>query len=161
MTFSIFKSSVIELGKRILKIEEFGVKTANECMPFGMDSNPIANMTAIHSITSNNSESVVIGYINKNQVAASGEMRLFSLGASGVQKTFLWLKANGKLELNGNMYSAVRYEPLNTGLQNQTQLINIELVKIQAALTALGGVYTHAPVTTYIANSKSDDVKLK
>lgn len=161
MTFSIFKSSLIEAGKRILKVQEFGVKTANESMPFGMDSNPIAEMVAIYSQTSNNSEPVIIGYINKNQLAAAGETRLFSVDASGAVKAYMWLKNTGVLELNGNGYTAVRYEPLNLGLQNQNTLINAELVKIQLAISALGGAYPQSNVTTNINNSKSGDVKIK
>ena len=36
-------------------------------------------MVAIFAETSNNSEAVIIGYINKNQVAGPGEKRIFSL----------------------------------------------------------------------------------
>ena len=97
ITYAKIKSATIELGKRILKIEEFGAKTASESMPFGMDSNPIADMIAIHSTTSNNAESVIIGYINKNQIAGVGESRLYSLDANGVLKAFVYCKNDGYL----------------------------------------------------------------
>jgi hypothetical protein len=161
MTFSIFKSSAIEAGKRVLKVIQFGAKTAKESAPFGYDGNPIADMTAIYGNTSNNSDTVIIGYINKNQIAGVGETRLYSLDGDGAVKSFVWMKSNGVLELNGNTYSGVRFEPLDSGLQNQTNLINIELGKIAASIASLGGVYTTAPITTNIATSKSETVKIK
>ncbi len=161
LTYAILKSSVIEQGKRILKVLQFGAKTANESMPFGYDGNPIADMTAIYANTSNNSETVIIGYINKNQIAGVGETRLFSLDSNGALKSFVWLKNDGDLQLNGDEYTSVRFAPLNTGLQNQNTLINAELTKIQIAITALGGAYTPAMVSTNIDNSESQKVKLQ
>ena len=58
-------------------------------------------------------------------------------------------------------YSGVRYEPLNTGLGNQNTLINAELLKIQAAISTLGGTYVRSNVTIDITTSKSDTVKIK
>jgi hypothetical protein len=161
ITYAKFKESSITAGKRVIKFLEFGVKTADECTPFGIDSNPIADMVAIHANTSNNSESVIIGYINKNQLAGAGETRLFSVDANSALKSYVWLKNDGKLQLNGNDYTAVRFTPLKTGLTNQDALINAELIKIQTAITSLGGVYVPSNVITNIDNSESQDVKLK
>lgn len=161
LTYSIFKSAIIEGKKRILTVLQFGPKTADEVLPFGIDSSPIENMTAIYGSTSNNSESVIIGYINKNQIAESGETRFYSLDSGGNEKAFIWLKKDGKIQLNGDTYTSVRFAPLKTGLDNQNVMINAELIKIQTALTALGGVYIPTNVTTNITNSESVDVKLK
>lgn len=163
ITFAKFKSSVIEAGKRILKIEGLGgtAATATESMPFGFDGNPIADMIAIHSTTSNNSENVIIGYINKNQLAEVGESRMFSLDSNAALKAFVWCKSDGTIQLNGSDHFAVRFDPLKQSLDNQNTLINAELVKIQTAIGTLGGAYIPATVSTDIATSKSIDVKLK
>jgi len=161
ITFAKIKSATFELGKRILKFEEFGAKTASESMPFGIDSNPIENMIAIHSTTSNNAESVIIGYINKNQIAEIGESRLYSLDANGALKAFIYCKNDGILLLNGDSYSGVRYEPLKSGLDNQNNLINAELLKIQTAITTLGGSYALTQVSIDVTTSKSETIKLK
>jgi hypothetical protein len=163
ITFSKFDSATINaLGKRIIKIFSIsGAKTASDCVPFGIDTNPIKGMTAIHATTSNDSESVVIGYIDNNKLAQSGEIRLYSKDAQGVEKTFLWLKNNGTLEMNGNQYTTVRFEPLKTGLDNSVNLLNIELTKIQTAIQTLGGAYPRADVAINIDNAKSETVKLK
>lgn len=160
ITFSKFKEAFLEAGKRILKVEQFGVKTATEVSPFGVDANPLKDMTAIFAETSNISESVIVGYINKNQLANIGEVRLYSLDENNAVKSFIWLKNDGTIELNGNTYSSVRYEPLESGINAKDNLINTELGKIATAIASLGGTYTVAPVSTNIASAKNEDVKL-
>jgi len=162
ITFSKYFESTIQQGKRILKVLQFGAKTANESMPFGIDSQPIKGMTAIYADTSNNSESVIIGYINTNQLSNAGEIRFYSVDENNVLKSFLWLKNDGTLELNGNTYTAVRFEPLQSGINAKDNLINIELGKIAAVLNSLApGSYTVTPISTNITNAKSEDVKIK
>ncbi len=161
ITFGKVDSTRLDLGKRIIKFFQFGAKTASESSPFGLDSNPLKDMVAIHADTSNNGESVIIGYINKNQLSEVGESRLYSVDSNGALKSFIWNKSDGKLWLNGNNHSAVRYAPLNPGLQSQKDLINVELAKIATAISSLGGVYTPSNITINISNSESQDVKLK
>jgi len=157
----IDSTEITSLGKRVIKFLSFGVKTASECSPFGVDSNPIKGMTAIHATTTNESDSVIVGYIDKDKIAGIGETRLFAKDSSGAVVTFLWLKNDGTLELNGNQYTSVRFENLKTGLLNQDTAINAELLKIQTAITGLGGTYALLPIVTNIDNSKSPTVKLK
>ena len=161
ITFSKFSESLIEAGKRVLKVMQFGAKTADESAPFGVDSSPIKDMVAIHCETSNNSESVIIGYINESQLAQKGEVRLYSLDENKQLKTFLWLKNNGTLELNGNNYTSVRFSPLQTAIQNTDTALNAEFVKIATAITGLGGVYTPSAINTDLSNAESNTVKLK
>lgn len=161
ITFSKYKESAINAGKRVLKILEFGTKTASESMPFGYDGQPTKDITAIYAETSNNSESVIVGYINKNQLANAGEVRLYSLDENNALKSFLWLKNDGTLELNGNTYTAVRFEPLESGINAKDNLINIELGKIATAIGSLGGTYTPETISTNITSAKSEDVKVK
>lgn len=161
ITFAKVKSSSIEFGERILKVLQFGAKTANECGPFGIDSNPIENMTAIYSITSNAGEDVILGYINKNQLAEPGETRLFSLDSEGILKGEFWIKNDGTILMNGGGYSAVRFENLNAKLLDQKDDINTELTKINASISALGGTYTISPITLDLSNCESETIKLK
>ncbi len=159
--FSKFFDSIIEKGKRILKVEQFGAKTAFESLPFGIDSNPVKGMTAIYAETSNDSESLIIGYINENQLAELGETRLFSVDENKSLKSFIWLKNDGKIELNGSDYSSTRFEPLNTALNAEKDLINIELNKIAVAINAIvPGSYTPVPINLDISSSQNSDVKL-
>jgi hypothetical protein len=161
ITFAKLDSSILNLGKRIYKFLQFGAKSASESLPYGLDSSPIKGMTAIYATTSNDAESVIIGYIQKNQLSEVGESRLFSTDENGVLKAFIWNKKNGTIEINGSDFTAVRYAPLNTGLQAQNALINTELTKIALAISTLGGSYAPATITTDISNSESNTVKLK
>lgn len=159
ITLAKFSESFIEKGKRILKFLEFGAKSGNESAPFGYDGNPLKDTMAVHAKTSNNSENVIIGYINDDQKADIGEVRIYSLDSNKSLKSFLWLKKDGTIELNGNTYSLVKYEPLETAIKKHDTDINVELAKISAAISSLGGAYLPQQINTNISNSKAKNIK--
>mgnify|MGYP003442314731 CR=1 FL=1 len=161
ITLSKLKGVAIEQGQRILKVMQYGPKTANECGPFGLDSSPLENYTAIYAETANAGESLIIGYIQKNQIAQQGEARLFSLDSNGLLKAEIFCKADGTIILNGGVNSSIRYEPLNTELQKLKSDINTELLRIQTAVTTLGGTYANAPLNLDLTTAKSDTIKIK
>lgn len=156
-------SSIIENGKRIIKSKGIGgsVMTTKEVGPFGFDAQPPEGWTAIYADTTNADESVIIGYINKNQLAGIGESRMYSVDAQGEVMATILCDASGRISLNGNQYSSVRYEPLETGLNANDNLINAELQKISIALGTLGASYIVAPVSTNITTAKSETIKIK
>ena len=161
ITLSKLKSVAIEQGQRIFKVLQYGPKTANECGPFGLDSSPLENYTAIYAETANAGESLIIGYIQKNQIAQQGEARLFSLDRNGLLKAEIFCKADGTIILNGGVNSSIRYEPLNTELQKLKNDINTELLKVQTAITTLGGTYANTPLILDLTTAKSDTIKIK
>jgi hypothetical protein len=161
ISLSKLKSSTIEQGKRFLKVLQFGAKTAKESYPFGFDSVPPADWTAIYAETTNKDESVIIGYINRNQLASIGESRIYALGSNKEVTAFLWAKSQGDLLLNGSNFTAVRFDPLDTALQTEKSQINAELIKIQIAIASLGGSYTISPINIDVSNAESSTVKLK
>ena len=159
ITFSKVRDFVIENGKRILKVQEYGVKTAKVASNYGDDSQPLKNMTAIYSPTAVNSEPVIIGYINTNQVAKEGEKRIFSQSPDGSISFAIHLKTNGTCEIGGNVDNAVRYQALSTALAASDGFLNIELGKIATAIGSLGGTYAVDPVNTDISSSKINEIK--
>ena len=161
LTLSKLKSSSIEQGKRILKVFQFGAKTAKEVGPFGFDSSAPENWTAIYGETSNKGESVVIGYINKNQLAEVGGSRMYALGSSGEVVGYVYARASGVLELNGSEFSGVRFQNLVQAINAQNSLINAELTKIAGAIASLGGIYTPANIISDLAPAESPTIKLK
>ena len=161
ITLSKLKGVAIEHGQRILKVIQYGPKTANECGPFGLDSSPLENYTAIYAETSNVGESLIIGYIQKTQLASPGESRLFSLDQNGLLKAEIFCKADGTIILNGGSFNSVRYENLNDQLQQLKTDINTELLKVQAAITTLGGTYANTPLILDLTTAKSDTIKIK
>ena len=161
ITLSKLKGVAIEQGQRILKVLQYGPKTANECGPFGLDSSPLENYTAIYAETANVGESLIIGYIQKKQLANPGESRLFSLDSNGVLKAEIFCKSDGTIILNGGGFNSVRYENLNSELQQLKTDMNTELLKVQTAITTLGGTYANAPLNLDLTTAKSDTIKIK
>lgn len=159
ITYSKIRSSLIKAGLRILKVQQYGAKTVQEVSSFGDDGSPVDNMTAIYADTAENGEPVIIGYINENQLAAKGEKRLYSLDSNNAISFYIWLKNNGTFEIGGTADNAVRYQKLDDSLQSQKTAINAELVKIQTAITGLGGVYVHVPITINTSSAKINEVK--
>jgi hypothetical protein len=159
ISLSRVKEITIDSLKRILKVEQFGIKTAFESAPFGVDSSPLKDMIAVYGNTTSDSESVIIGYINENQVAEPGETRLFSLDSNGSLKSYLYLKKDGVIELNGDSNFAVKFNELQTVLNSLASNIDIENAKISAAITALGGSYIQAPITIDLTPAKNETIK--
>lgn len=94
------------------------VKNTIQASSFGIDSNPINGLKAIYAETSDKGNPVVIGYLLPNQLAAKGEIRLFSTDADGALKIFLWLKADGTIQLGGSSDNLVRYSKLETAFND-------------------------------------------
>tara|TARA_R110002167_G_scaffold110087_4_gene280360 strand:+ start:21415 stop:21936 length:522 start_codon:yes stop_codon:yes gene_type:complete len=164
-------SSSIDKGRRILKILRLGkddIQTSFESMPYGIDSVPVKDLIAIQMETGERGKTVIVGYINKNQIADVGELKIFATNAQGAEQGFIHLKNNGvitangtAIELNGNVDNVVKFIPLDSGLQAQTTAINVELVKIAVGLNAIvPGSYVHTPVTVNITGSKVATVKV-
>ena len=158
ITFSKVKESIIETYRSI-KILQFGAKTADACASFGDDSSPLKDMIAIYAETSNISEPIIIGYLNKNQIALPGEKRIFSLKSDGDLSTFIHLKADGTMEIGGGDDNIIRYTPLNLAISKTDANINIELGKIATAITSIGGAYVPNSINTDISNAKIQEIQ--
>lgn len=114
----ILSTEVDKLNRRVGKFLRFGnkdVQTSLNCAPFGIDSNPIKDMVAIFAPTTDKGETVIIGYINKNQIAGVGEFRVFSTDQNGALKAFIWLKNDGTIQLGGDNDFLVRFNALEQG----------------------------------------------
>jgi hypothetical protein len=160
ITFAKVKSVTIEGLERLVKVLQFGIKETNEAAPFGFDSCPVENDTAIYCDTSNQNDSVIVGYIRKSAKANPGESRIYCTDLQGNENAFIFLR-DSKIELNGAAYTAVRGEKLKNAIDANNNLINAELVKIQMAITMLGGVYAQTNVSVNFADVQSENVKLE
>lgn len=161
MNISISKvvSTTLEKGYRIIKVLQFGPKTADQCSSFGDDSNPLKDMTAIFCETAEKGEPVIIGYVQKDQLSAIGEKRIFSLKENGDLSCFVWLKNNEEIHINGDSDNFVKFTPLEQKLLQMVQDLNTELTKIQAGITGVGGVYAPQPISLDISSSKTEKIK--
>lgn len=155
-------TSFDKVTRRIVKVLRFGktdVKTAIETAPYGIDSNPIAGMRAIYCETDQKGKNVICGYINENQLADTGECRLYSTDDQGNLKTFVWLKKDGTMQIGGSNDNAVRFSPLKTATDKLATDIQAELVKIAAGIVAGGGTYTPGTISIDISNAKINEVE--
>lgn len=159
ITFSIVKENIIEAFKRVLKVEQFGAKTADVISDFGDDSSPLKDMIAIYANTSEVGDSVIIGYINENQIAQAGEKRIFSLKEDGTLSFAVHLKNDGTCEIGGAVDNAVRYQKMDDALQAQKTAINAELLKIQTAIAGVGGMYVRTDISIDTSAAKISEIK--
>jgi hypothetical protein len=151
----VISSALDSIGRRLTKIRRYSkddTQTGFETSPFGTDANPIAGMVAIYAETSVKGKQVVIGYINRNQLAQPGEHRIFSTDADGNLKFSIWLKADGTCEIGGNANHLTRFEDLQTGF-------NQLLSDFNAHVHASNGAPPTTPSSASITNAKIDQIK--
>lgn len=156
----IISTTVDNLGMRLPKFLRLGksdVQTATQAGAHGIDSNPIADMIAVYADTGEKGEKVILGYLNKNQLAEPGEFRIFSVNAEGELQTFIWLKANGTIQIGGNAKNMVRFQELETGFNQLKDDFNAFLTHVHGG----SGTPPAPPVlpsTASIAGAKIDEI---
>lgn len=158
-TITKIDSTSTDEGFRSVKVEQYGMKTADLVQPFGEDSNPIKNMVAVFEETDTDGNPIIIGYLSPNALAAGGERRMYSVDSDGNTQAFIWLKNNGDIELNGTGDNLVRFTPLERGLMQMVQKLNAELTKIQVAISGVGGAYAKVDVDVDVSGAKIDEIK--
>jgi len=168
---NILSTAFDSVKRRLIKVRVLGlndIRTAFEVTPFGIDSNPIKDMRAIYSETANKGKRVIIGYFNKNQLAAVGETRLFSTDANGTLKTYVWLLNDGTIKIGGDTKHMVRFEELETAFNKLksdfNSLVTTYNSHVHSGVTTGGGSSGPTPSsgtasTADISGAKIDSVK--
>jgi len=165
-------STIITAAKeRKVKFLRFGksdVQDVIQAGPYGTDSHPIKDMVAVYGTTDEKGKNVVIGYLNKNALAAVGEHRTFSTDSTGAVKFFIYQKNDGTCEIGGNADFMVRFNKLKTGFDLlKTELnafVTIFNAHVHPGVTA-GGASTlvsitpGVPAAATIDDSKIDEIK--
>lgn len=157
---SVISSSIVSLV-RTIKFRRFGlsdIQETEEIGPANTDSVPIKGMVAIYADTSSQGQPVIIGYINKNQLAEPGEHRIYSTDSNGTVKTFIWLKSDGKIQLGGNADNGVRWSPLDQFTSELNQFLTIEMAKIAAGIATGGGSYTPGTANFNVNDAKINEI---
>lgn len=175
-------SQSIAAGLRTIKVLCFGKydsRSASQVAPVGVDSAPIKDMVAVYSKTENDAERVIVGYFNASLLAAPGEIRIYATGADGSEKTRVWCRDNGKINIGGvgasdNTMHLVRFEDLEDALRTFKEDINSQIigqfnshthpfvgVAVGAPGVTLAPTPTISPVTLDINNSKTNDLLIQ
>ena len=158
----INSASIDNLGRRVLKFLRLGnsdVQTALEAMPFGVDAVPTKDLVAIYAPTSEKGKTVIIGYLNKKQLARIGEHRTYSTDENGTVVFSIYQKNDGTCEIGGNSDNMCRYAPLNAAMSNLANAINQQLTLIATGITTAGGTYTPTPITIDVSGVKVEQIK--
>ncbi len=169
----IISSGFDNLQRRVIKFLRFGksdVQTSFDCGPSGIDANPIKDMVAIYSETTEKGKTVIIGYLKRNQLAEPGELRQYSTDVNGALKFYTWHKADGTYEMGGNSKNLARFQELKTGFDTLKQDLNSLVSAFNSHMHATAG--TGPPViptpgvgipatasTASIDSSKIDEIK--
>ena len=114
-------STSIEQSVRFIKFLRYGkddIQEVREVAPFGFDGNAPKDMIALYSATAEKGKPVIIGYINKNQIADVGELRIFSTNESLAEQFYLHLKNDGTAEFGGSDDFMVRYNELESAFND-------------------------------------------
>lgn len=162
-------TEVDNLQRRVAKFLRYGktdIQTSLQVGPHGIDSNPVKDMMAIYSQTEEKGKTVIIGYLNLNALAAAGENRLYSTDSAGELSTFIWLKADGTIEIGGSAKHMVRFEELKTGFDQLKSDFNTFISAYNSHMHPTAGTGPPSPPTATgtastasIDSSKIDEIK--
>jgi hypothetical protein len=157
------------LMRRVIKFLRLGkkdVQTSLQVSPHGIDSNPVKDMVAIYGETMQKGETVIVGYLNKNVLAAAGETRIFSTDSDGELQAYVWLKADGTMELSGNAKHLARFEELKSGFDQLKTDFNNLVTAFNSHMHPTAGTGAPSPPTVTgtsstasIDDSKIDEIK--
>ncbi len=172
----IYSTSVDSLKRRIPKFLRLGkndIQTAFEINPFGIDSAVPKDWIALYAPTDEKGKTAILGYINKNQLAATGGFRTYSTTEDGkTEKFYVYLTNDGFLELGGTANFAVKFNELKTEFNKLKTDHNNLVAKwnafcgsyVPGSPSTVGtppilGTSTVPANTSNIDNSKNDKIK--
>lgn len=162
-------TSFNKLKQRVVKVigSSKSTLTAEEYSSFGIDSNPPKDLTAIYMRTEADGDECIIGYLLKDKLAEVGETRLFSTDSDLGLKSYVWLKNDGTILINGDNNNAVLFNELKTEFNKLKQDHNTLVQKWNAFCSAyapgspssLGTPPTLATSTVTANSSNIDNAK--
>ena len=120
-------STSLKDAKRKIKFYLYGrddVRERLEISPFGIDSNPPNGLSAAYSSTSTGGQGIVLGYVNANQKADVGEIRLYSLDGNNVEANYIYVKNDGNIEIGGNADNMIRFSEMQSAFDELRDDLN-------------------------------------
>jgi hypothetical protein len=167
----VLSTEIDQRARRIIKYLGFGrhdVRTSKQIGPYGTDAHPIPGMRALYVKSAQNGEVLIVGYINRNALAAVGEHRIYSTDTDGVVKTYIHLKNDGVMLLGGDADYAVRFNALKSEfdklVEDHNSLVSKFNSHVHPGVQAGGGstgatLTTENPSTADISGAKIETIK--
>lgn len=154
---------------KFLRMGDNDIQEVEQVAPYGVDSNPIKDMVALYAPTLQQGNAVVVGYINKNQIADVGETRIFSTDSDGELKTYIHLLNDGVMEIGGDADFMVRFGPTKANIEElQNDINNLKsIISAWVPVPNDGGAALKAALSSWygsalveqIDNAKIDEIK--
>lgn len=119
--------SFSNIKQRLVKVLRFGrndVQTPIQAAPPFIDAGPLKNMAAVYGATADKGTPVIIGYLNKDQIADVGELRLTCFDSNGAEQNYVFLRNTGNIEIGGDNDNMVRYSKLEQAFNDLKQDFN-------------------------------------
>lgn len=157
-------SEIDSLNRRVVKFLRLGnndVQTSLEALPFGFDSSPPKDLVAVYGPTQEKGKTVIIGYLNKNQIALPGESRLFSIDENGVLKIFVHLTKEGVIKMGGDAKNMVRFQEMEAAfneLKADYNDLESKWSAFAAAYVPGSPVFTGTPPTAASGSQATADI---
>lgn len=141
----------------MLRFGKSDVQSPFESMPFGFDGVPKKDLRAVYASTQERGVNVIVGYINVNQIAEEGEVRLYSLDVNSDLSTYIHLKNDNTMEVGGDDDNMVRYSKLEEAF-NDLKKEHDDLVDAfnQHQHAALNAIPVPIPSIIPVVNSQAD-----
>lgn len=169
----VFSTEFDKAKRRIVKFLKLGkedVQTSIEASPFGVDSNPHANLRAIYAPTGVKGKTVIIGYINTDQVAEVGEHRMFSTDTDGNLIFEARMRNDGTFEIGGSVDNLIRFAKMQAAFNELRGDLNalitaynshIHITTATVGATAVPGIITPTVATGTPSAADMSDAKIE
>ena len=153
--------SVIKNALREIQTEIYPsyIKSSRQVLPPGIDAVPIEGDQGIVIILDESMGKTVAIGVYPDPQAESGEVRLYSRDDDGNQKSILWIKKDGTIEINGGAESAVAFAALKSGFDSLKSDHNTFLTHVHG-VAGTPPVPPAIPSTASIDSSEVTTVKL-
>lgn len=118
---------VKEIGVGWIKALIWGksdVRTAEQSLPYGIDSKPVLGKMAVYSKTENNGKAVILGYVDITTITKTGELRLYATDSNGLEVSRVHFKDDGTCEFMGDDDYFVRFSALKSEFDNLLRIVN-------------------------------------
>lgn len=172
----VISTRIVDGKSRFVKFLRYGksdIQESVEAVAFGIDSNAPEDIIAVYAPTGEKGKTVIIGYLNVLQEAEPGEFRNYSVDAAGALAFYTWLKADGTMEIGGNVDNMVRYSALETAFNQlktdfdalvNTYNAHTHITTATVGATPTPGVIapttsTGAPTSADISPAKIEEIK--
>lgn len=162
---SVLSTEFSNLKRLIVKVSNGKSRTvtAEEVSNYGVDSNPVKGMVAVYGTSEVDGAEVIIGYLNKDRLAAVGEMRIFATDTEGTLQLYLHLKNDGTAAFGGTADNLMRFSPAKEGFDELRADLNDLTAKFNAHVhpTTTPGSPTGPTATPASSSTASiDDSKI-